>query len=173
MTIFEGDSTGPRVGTSPNLVQETEVLATIAATIRDPCMAVIHPRTLVLPLTQSSAQVVSFDRQTPNTPEDPSEMDRLTPQESRVVERATLHLNAQAWGVSFGLLSALIIFVATMVLVLKGGVNVGDNLRLLGNFLPGYRVTFLGAFIGFIYLFVIGYAFGRLIGVVYNFAARR
>jgi hypothetical protein len=61
----------------------------------------------------------------------------------------------------------------TMILVVKGGVNVGSNLGLLGVYLPGYRVTVAGAFIGFVYLFVIGYAFGRLVGVVYNLAARR
>ena len=100
-------------------------------------------------------------------------MTRLTPQESRAIERATLNFNAQAWGVSFGFLSALTIFIMTIVLVMKGGVNVGSNLGRLEVFLPGYRVTYLGAFIGFVYLFVIGYAFGRLVGVVYNFAARR
>lgn len=100
-------------------------------------------------------------------------MARLTPSESRVIERKTLHLHAQAWGISFGMLAAFAIFVATIVLVLKGGANVGEHLGLLRHYLPGYRVTFVGAFIGFIYLFVIGYAFGRLVGVVYNFAARR
>ena len=100
-------------------------------------------------------------------------MARLTPEESRAVERETLHINAQAWGVSFGLLAAMCLFVATMVLVVKGGDHVGGHLALLSNYLPWYRVTVIGAFIGFVYLFVIGYAFGRLVGVVYNFVARR
>jgi hypothetical protein len=39
-------------------------------------------------------------------------------------------------------------------------------------FLPGYTVSVGGAFIGFAYLFVIGYAIGRLIGLVYNKLAR-
>src|SRR6186997_1714110 len=84
-------------------------------------------------------------------------MASLTPQETQAIEKETLHLNAQAWGVSFGALCAVGIFLATMILVLKGGENVGANLSLLSNYLPGYRVSVLGAFIGFVYLFVIGY----------------
>lgn len=100
-------------------------------------------------------------------------MAEFTPVESRAIERETLHLNAQAWGISFGFLGAITIFLATIVLVIKGGEDVGRHLALLSVYLPGYRVTFAGAFIGFIYLFVIGYALGRLVGVVYNFVSRR
>ena len=32
-------------------------------------------------------------------------------------------------------------------------------------------MTVAGAFLGFVYLFVMGYALGRLIGVVYNFGS--
>jgi hypothetical protein len=82
-----------------------------------------------------------------------------------------IRLNAQAWGVSFGLLCGLGLFLATLVLVLKGGEDVGQHLGLLAAFLPGYRVSVLGAFIGFVYMFVIGYALGGLIGLVYNIMA--
>ena len=83
-----------------------------------------------------------------------------------------LRLNARAWGIAVGLLFALGIFLATVLLVVKGGPTVGPHLGLLGQYLPGYTVTWGGAFIGFIYLFVIGYGVGRLIGVVYNALAR-
>ncbi|HKS05469.1 MAG TPA: hypothetical protein VJR92_04075 [Gemmatimonadaceae bacterium] len=99
-------------------------------------------------------------------------MARLSNEEAQAVERATLQLSGQAWGVSVGLLCGVGLFVATLILVLKGGVNVGQHLGLLSVYLPGYRVTVLGAFIGFIYLFVIGYALGRLIGLVYNSIAK-
>ena len=98
-------------------------------------------------------------------------MARLSTEETRTVERATLQLSGQAWGVSVGLLCGMALFLATLILVLKGGANVGQHLGLLSVYLPGYRVTVLGAFVGFIYLFVIGYALGRLIGVVYNYVA--
>ena len=98
-------------------------------------------------------------------------MKKLTPTESRAVVRATVHLNAQAWGVSFGLLCGLGLFLATMILVVRGGEHVGQHLGLLSIYLPGYRVTAGGAFLGFMYMFVIGYALGRTIGFVYNTVA--
>lgn len=79
-----------------------------------------------------------------------------------------LRLNGRAWGIAVGLLLGLTLFVATNVLVVKGGDQVGPHLVLLRNYLPGYSVSYLGSVIGFIYLFVIGYAIGRLIGTVYN-----
>ncbi len=99
-------------------------------------------------------------------------MTDLTPEEQRELRRVTLRLNAQAWGVSFGLLLGLGLFIATIVLVLKGGPNVGQHLGLLAEYFPGYRVTVAGAFLGFIYAFVIGYALGRIIGAVYNKVAQ-
>ena len=83
-----------------------------------------------------------------------------------------LKLNARAWGIALGLLFGLGLALATIVLVFRGGASVGPHLALLGLFLPGYRVSVAGAFIGFAYLFVIGYAIGRLIGLVYNKLAR-
>ncbi len=98
-------------------------------------------------------------------------MSDLTQEEEREVERVMMQLNAQAWGVSFGLIFGLGLFVATIVLVIKSGENVGQHLQLLAAYFPGYRVTTLGAFIGFVYAFVVGYGFGRVIGWVYNMFA--
>ena len=95
-------------------------------------------------------------------------MARLTPEETRELRRAIRRLNAQAWGVSFGVLFGFTLFLATIVLVIKGGENVGQHLRLLAVYFPGYRVTTAGAFVGFVYAFVVGYAFGKLVGFIYN-----
>ena len=94
-------------------------------------------------------------------------MPQLTPEENRELRRAIRRLNAQAWGVSFGVLFGLGLFAATMILVIKGGPNVGQHLNLLAVYFPGYRVSAVGAFIGFIYAFVLGYALGRLVGLIY------
>ena len=99
-------------------------------------------------------------------------------QASRAADHATvrgalLRLNARVWGITVGLIAGLMLFVATNVLVLRGGEVVGPHLGLLGVFLPGYRVTVLGSVIGFVYAFVIGYAVGRLVGTVYNAVADR
>ena len=88
--------------------------------------------------------------------------------EDREYHDVIRRLNGRAWGIAFGLLLGGGLFLATIILVIKGGAEVGPHLGLLGVYLPGYRVTVLGSLIGFVYLFVIGYAIGRLIGTVYN-----
>lgn len=88
--------------------------------------------------------------------------------EDAALQGAILRLNGRAWGIAVGLLLGVGLFVATNLLVLKGGPRVGPHLSLLGVYLPGYRVTFVGSLIGLVYMFVIGYAVGRLIGTVYN-----
>jgi hypothetical protein len=89
------------------------------------------------------------------------------------LQTTLLRLNARAWGIAMGLMLGLALFLATNILVLKGGPVVGPHLGLLGVFLPGYRVTFVGSLIGFVYMFVIGYGLGRLVGEVYNRIAHR
>ncbi len=88
------------------------------------------------------------------------------------LRRAIATLNARAWGIAMGLLLGFGLFIATNILVLKGGLRVGLHLGLLAVYFPGYRVTFVGSLVGFVYAFVVGYAFGRLIGTVYNYLLR-
>jgi hypothetical protein len=90
------------------------------------------------------------------------------PENEAELHRAIQRLNARAWGIAVGLLGALGLFVATNLLVLKGGPTPGAHLSLLGQYFPGYTVTFVGSLVGFVYMFVLGYMLGRLIGTVYN-----
>ena len=90
------------------------------------------------------------------------------PQESDRLFNGVLWLNAKAFGVTLGLLTGLLIFIATNWLVLKGGAQVGPNLQLLSQYFIGYRVTFWGSFIGFAYGFILGTLCGALIGWIYN-----
>ncbi len=75
------------------------------------------------------------------------------------------HLDPRAFGVALGIATGLCLWVATVILVLRGGEVVGPNLVLLSQYFPGYRVTFGGSFIGFLYAsavgFILGYAFAR------------
>ena len=89
------------------------------------------------------------------------------------IQASLLRLNARAWGISAGLLLGGGLFLATIVLVIRGGETVGPHLSMLGVFFPGYSVTWPGAFIGFVYAFVLGYGLGRVIGSVYNRLAFR
>jgi hypothetical protein len=94
--------------------------------------------------------------------------DRLTLEEERVLRRTILRANEQGWGIAMGLLFGVGLFLATVILVLKGGPNPGPRLGLLRIYFPGYTVTWVGSVIGFIYAFVVGYGIGRTVATVYN-----
>jgi len=97
----------------------------------------------------------------------------MTAPNSSMVQASLMRLNARAWGIATGLLLGGGLFLATIFLVIRGGPMVGQHLSMLRAFFPGYSVTWLGAFVGFVYAFVIGYGLGRIIGSVYNRLAFR
>ncbi len=86
--------------------------------------------------------------------------------------RALLRLRERAWAVATGLVCGVVLGGGTIVLVLRGGSNVGAHLGLLSVYLPGYSVTAVGAALGFGYAFVIGGVLGWLAGRLYNVLAR-
>ncbi len=77
-------------------------------------------------------------------------------------------IDSLALGIALGTVFALVIFLVTNLLILKGGDVVGPNLGLLAQFFPGYRVTFGGSLIGLLYGFGSGFALGWLIAVIRN-----
>lgn len=89
----------------------------------------------------------------------------------RILLTRVLRLNARIQGVMIGLLAGLALFAATNWLVLKGGAVVGPHLSLLGQYFIGYRVTFVGSLIGFVYSFALGFVVGYGFARLYNFFA--
>jgi hypothetical protein len=85
-----------------------------------------------------------------------------------VILTRIIRLDAVIHGIVFGLIAGIILFIATLWLVIKGGPVVGPNLALLGQFFIGYRVTVLGSFIGFGYGFLSGFLGGYFIATIYN-----
>ena len=85
-----------------------------------------------------------------------------------IVLTRLLRLNAMVYGIVTGMAAGLVVFIATNWLVLKGGQRVGQHLVLLSQFFIGYRVTFLGSLIGFVYAFIVGFAGGYLVARLYN-----
>ncbi len=77
-------------------------------------------------------------------------------------------LDAVALGVAVGVVTGTGLWLATAVLLWKGGEHVGRNLALLGQYFPGYRVTWPGAWIGYGYGFVTGFLAGWLLATVRN-----
>jgi hypothetical protein len=92
--------------------------------------------------------------------------------EEEILEKAVVVLNAKLTGVVLGVLFGFGLFLATIILVVKGGTNVGEHLGLLRNYFPGYRVTYLGSLVGFLYGFATGFWVGWVIGTVYNKVAK-
>ena len=71
-------------------------------------------------------------------------------------------------GVACGLLSGLLLFLATAVLILRGGPVVGPNLLLLSNYFPGFSVDWPGAVIGFLWAAAAGFVVGWLVAFLRN-----
>ena len=86
----------------------------------------------------------------------------------KAIIEAFAPLDSTALGMAIGTVCGLAVFLATVILVLKGGAVVGPNLALLGQFFFGYTVTLKGAFIGLVYGFVSGFLLGWLIGFFRN-----
>ena len=85
-----------------------------------------------------------------------------------VIIKALAKLDGLALGIAVGLLFGFVIFLATVVLVMRGGEVVGPNLGLLSNYFIGYEVSFPGSLIGFVYGFVSGFVLGGLIAFLRN-----
>ncbi len=82
-----------------------------------------------------------------------------------------MRLNGVILGLILGILFGSVIFLATIILLLKGGDPVGPHLALLGQFFIGYRVTFAGSLIGFLYGLGLGFVVGYMIASLYNWLA--
>jgi protoporphyrinogen oxidase len=64
-----------------------------------------------------------------------------------------------AFAAASGALAGLLIFLATVWLIGKGGDAVGQHLQLIGQYFVGYTVTVKGAFIAFAYAFCSAFLF--------------
>jgi hypothetical protein len=87
------------------------------------------------------------------------------------LQRVFAKLDRFAFGIAVGALAALLLPAASLFLVIKGGHAVGHNLRLLGEYLPGYEASPRGALLGLLYGFFGGFAAGWLFAITRNAAA--
>ncbi len=88
-----------------------------------------------------------------------------------IIRTAFARFDVRALVVATGLVMGLVVFLATIVLVLRGndsGEPVGTHLQLLSNYFPGYSVTWLGSSIGAFYGFFVGAATGFIFGFGWN-----
>ena len=91
-------------------------------------------------------------------------------------DRALIHaifakLDPVGMMVSTGLIFGLGLLLLTVALLLRGisgDIPVGPHLAFLGDYLPGYRVTWPGCLLGFAYGGLIGAAVGYFISIIWN-----
>ena len=82
---------------------------------------------------------------------------RSKPDHGELIARAAFaRLDVVALAVAMGCVFALGLWFATAMLLMKDtppGVPIGPHLALLANFLPGYRVSWIGSLLGAFYGF--------------------
>lgn len=108
----------------------------------------------------------------PSNPDTRSRESRPKEPPESVILHEVIRLDRKVLALTFGFVFGFGLFLATILLVLKGGHNVGGHLRLLGEFFPGYRVTRVGSLIGFAWGFLTGYVTGWLLGTIYNLVVK-
>lgn len=82
--------------------------------------------------------------------------------EAQILRQISARLDPVALGASLAVVCGSMLLLATSVLVLKGGEQVGLHIGLLSQYLPGYRVTLAGSLIGGLYAAAGGFLFGWL-----------
>jgi protoporphyrinogen oxidase len=92
--------------------------------------------------------------------------------EDKVIEVAFAKIDPLALGVAVGVVSGLGIFMASAILLLKDEPVVGPMLSLLGNYLIGFNVTWVGAVIGLFEGGLLGFAVGALAAGLRNRALK-
>ncbi|MGH7542579.1 MAG: hypothetical protein ACREK7_01445 [Gemmatimonadota bacterium] len=96
-----------------------------------------------------------------------------TEREALAIRAAVARLRTWIVAVAMGTMGGLILFLATVWLLIRGGENVGATLGLLSNYFPGYSVTWPGAFVGLAYGVLAGGAAGGAMAWIYNRIAHR
>jgi len=94
--------------------------------------------------------------------------ERLVPQplagpdlEERLRE-AFAHFDPVALGTAVGVVTGVGLFLATAILLLKGGDRIGPSLSLLSVYFLGYQVSWSGALLGWLEASIVGFALGYL-----------
>lgn len=98
-------------------------------------------------------------------------MTKITKADKALLKIAFCRIDVTAMATATGTVVGLLLFLATAALLIKGtspGAEVGPHLELLGIYLPGYTVTWVGALLGAVYGLVLGAAAGAIIAGMWN-----
>ena len=92
--------------------------------------------------------------------------------EDEVIEAAFARLDPLALGVAVGVVSGLGIFIATAILLVRGGPVVGPMLSLLRYYVFGFEVTWVGALVGSVEVGIWGFWLGYLYASLRNWGLK-
>lgn len=81
-------------------------------------------------------------------------------------------VDPRALGIACGVVLGFWLWLATILLVIRGGENAGQNLALLSQYFIGYRVTPIGSLLAFFYGGITGFLAGYFSACMRNFAMR-
>jgi hypothetical protein len=96
-----------------------------------------------------------------------------TPKGTESLRAPTFVLAGNSLGIGVGTVIALQELLLTNWLVLRGTAEQSSHAALLGAFLPGYTVSFVGSLIGAIEVFALAYLCAAIVAFLYNRMARR
>ena len=100
-------------------------------------------------------------------------MRQAGPAERQLIARAVARLRVGILAIVGALFGGVVLWLATVWLLLRGGPVVGPHLGLLRVYLPGYSVTWAGAFVGFAEGALLGGVSGAAVAWLYNLLSRR
>ena len=85
-----------------------------------------------------------------------------------LLQTKALRVNSVVMAVVVGLIMGIGLFAVTNLLRLRDGPKAGPHLALLGQLFFGYRVTFIGSVIGFVWAFATGFIATYVGATIYN-----
>jgi hypothetical protein len=98
----------------------------------------------------------------------PGELEEVSQALEGAIARVFPKLDRVAFGAALGAAAGVLVFLATIALVIRGGDVVGPNLQLLSAYFPGYSVTVPGSLLGLMYGFFSGFVGGWSFAFVRN-----
>jgi len=99
-------------------------------------------------------------------------LEALKERRREAIRRTFRQLHALALGCAIGATAGLAVALATLLLWWRGGPKVGENLKVLASYFPGYSVDLAGAMVGAVYGFAAGFLGGFAVAAFRNAALR-
>jgi len=102
---------------------------------------------------------------------------RVEQEQLELIRTAVIRIRTRVLAAALAISTGVGVWVITVWLLIRGGDDVGEHLSLLSNYMPGFSVTWTGAFIGLfwgaVYGAVVGFVFARLYNWIVDIRSAR